>query len=115
VSGFRLSAIPCPAIYEKWIANGPDGLNSIPQPLAGRFHGQYELFFMALTLAMVLLLFGLSSRIARFPLGRVLRAIREDEVVVDAVGKASLQLKVEAFAVGAIFAWIGGAFYGVTP
>jgi len=100
-------------LNDNWIANGPNGIGGIPQPLFARFHGEYGMFFAGLTIFVVAILLWLSLRLARFPLGRIFRAIREDEVVVDAVGKSSVLFKVEAFAIGAIFAGIGGAFYAV--
>lgn len=99
-------------LNEKWIANGPDGIGGIPRPgrdLVGA--GNYELAFLGITAAVTALVLWLSLRIAGLPLGRVLRAIREDERVVESVGKSSLAFKVRAFAIGAAFAGVGGAFF----
>lgn len=98
-------------LNEKWLANGPDGIHSIPQPRGDWLPVGYDLYFMALTVVTLALLFLLSERVRRLPLGRVFRAIREDEIVVDAIGKPSLAFKVTAFALGAAFAGIGGVFY----
>lgn len=44
--------------------------------------------------------------------GRSLRAIREDEIAAEAMGIHSTRYKIEAFAVGAFFAGLGGCLYG---
>lgn len=99
-------------LNEKWIANGPDGIGGIPRPGRELIGGEnYELAFLGMAAAVTGLLLWLSLRIAHLPLGRVLRAIREDERVVEAVGKPSLAFKVRAFAIGAAFAGVGGAFF----
>ncbi len=43
--------------------------------------------------------------------GRALQAIREDEIAAEAMGINATRYKIQAFAVGAFFAGIGGAFY----
>ena len=100
-------------LNENWIANGPNGIGGIPQPLFVRFHNHYDMVFAEITIFVVLILLMISLRIARFPLGRVFQSIREDELVVDSIGKSSFRFKVEAFAIGAVFAGIGGAFYAI--
>ena len=45
------------------------------------------------------------------PWGRVLRAIREDEVTAEASGKQVFRFKLQAFVLGAVIMGIGGALY----
>ena len=47
----------------------------------------------------------------RAPFGRLLRAIREDELAVAAAGKGVLRAKVEAAALAGAFAGIAGGLY----
>jgi branched-chain amino acid transport system permease protein len=43
--------------------------------------------------------------------GRALQAIREDEIAAEAMGINATRYKIQAFAIGAFFAGVGGAFY----
>lgn len=58
------------------------------------------------TLALVLL--GVFWRLERSPWGRVLKAIREDETAVAAVGKHVLKFKMQALLLGAVLGAIAG-------
>ena len=51
------------------------------------------------------------ARLVTSPYGRVLRAIREDEVFAQAVGKNTLWFKVSAFALSAALASSAGSLY----
>ncbi len=64
-----------------------------------------------IVLAVFVLLFALVRTLVRSPWGRVLRAIREDEVTAQACGKDVFRFKLQAFVLGAIIMAIGGALY----
>jgi branched-chain amino acid transport system permease protein len=99
-------------LNEKWIAGGPDGLTGIPRPLLGSSSPSDSAWlFMMATLAALLLFFLINWRIATFPIGRVLKAIRTDEVLAASLGKNVLRFKTQMLAVGASMAGIAGAFY----
>ena len=98
-------------LNEQWIANGPDGIGGIGQPLRGLTGQGYPLLFLLLTTIGVAVILWLGIRIHRFPLGRLFRAVREDELVVDAIGKRAIVYKTEAFGLGAACAGVGGAFF----
>lgn len=101
------------SVLNNWISftGGPIGLAGIPQPVilgwSVSSHGEYLLLvgcLCALTL-------WLSYRIVHSPFGRVLRAIREDEVFAQAAGKNVSRNKVLIFIVGAGMAGVSGAVY----
>ena len=99
-------------LNEKWIAGGPDGLTGIPRPLLGSSSPSDSAWlFMMATLAALLVFFLINWRIATFPIGRVLKAIRTDEVLAASLGKNVLRFKTQMLAVGASMAGIAGAFY----
>jgi branched-chain amino acid transport system permease protein len=52
------------------------------------------------------------SRVAYSPLGRAMRASREDVIAAQAVGIKILPTRLSAFTIGAFFAGVGGALYG---
>jgi branched-chain amino acid transport system permease protein len=66
---------------------------------------------MLATLAALLLFYLINWRIATFPIGRVLKAIRTDEILAASLGKNVLRFKTQMLAVGASMAGIAGAFY----
>ncbi|MDZ7801640.1 MAG: branched-chain amino acid ABC transporter permease [Trueperaceae bacterium] len=115
---------------ERWLANGPQPLRGIPQPLAcltgdgcawlpsvvndafvalgPRDYPYVYLAVAALVLAVVYLLL---ERMIESPWGRVLRAVREEESSARMYGKDAASFKVQAFVVGAVVMGVGGALY----
>src|SRR5690349_11525059 len=98
---------------EIWLANGTDGLSGIPGPMRGELgpHG-FNLLFLGIVVAVVIVLFILAERLAHSPFGRALRGIRDDEQVVQVAGKNVTMLKVKAFGFGTAALGLGGALYG---
>jgi branched-chain amino acid transport system permease protein len=98
---------------EIWIANGTDGLSGIPGPFRGALGPHlFNLFYLAITVAVVTILFFLVERLVHSPFGRVLRAIRDDEQVAQVAGKNVVMFKVKAFAFGTAALGLAGALYG---
>jgi branched-chain amino acid transport system permease protein len=100
------------ASNEIWLTNGTDGISGIPGPMRGtltptEFNGLYLIIILAIVIA----LFALLSRISDSPFGRVLRAIREDEMVASVAGKNTLSFKVRTFALGCAVVGFAGALY----
>lgn len=91
--------------------DGADGLNTVPMPLAGVLNlnaNSFLIFFAVLSVAIALVLWLVMSRITRSPLGRTLRAIRDDPDVVSALGKNVFRYQLTAMLIGAFYAGIGG-------
>jgi branched-chain amino acid transport system permease protein len=100
------------ALNETWLTRGPKGFPIDVRPLSGWFDPKtYPLFYLCLVLSFVLITFLVIEAIARSPYGRVLRAIREDDVVVAGLGKNVFAFRLQAFAVGSMFMSIAGALY----
>ncbi len=98
-------------LNEAWLTRGANGVTGIPRPLHTVFGRHYDLFYLAVVLAAVMLVYGALQRVSRSPFGRVLRAIREDETVASVAGKSVFHFKVQAFAVGAAIAGLAGIFF----
>ncbi|MCV3243388.1 branched-chain amino acid transport system permease protein [Mesorhizobium robiniae] len=97
-------------LNEKWLAGGPDGIAGIPRPVT--IPGlDSETSFLVIAAVLLAVAFWFSQRLAHFPIGRTLRAIREDETVVASIGKPTLTYKTLAFVLGAALAGIGGALF----
>ena len=115
------------------LTNGPNGLSSIPRPsffglpfervpAAGvtAFHQFFGLdfspehrivFLYLLILALALLTNLFVLRLRRLPLGRAWEALREDEIACRALGINPTNVKLSAFAIGAMLGGFAGAFF----
>ncbi len=101
------------SILNNWISftGGPMGLPGIPQPTLFGLKISSNIgflllvgFFCAVTLLVI-------RRVVLSPFGRVLRAIREDEVFTQAAGKNIAAYKILVFVIGAGMAASAGAMY----
>jgi len=99
-------------INERWLANGTRGMIGIPQPLHGIVDpADYKYVYLAIVAVILLIIYIAIERGIRSPWGRVLRAIREDEMTAAASGKSVFAFKMQAFVLGAVIMGIGGAMY----
>lgn len=96
---------------EEWLTKGVQGLPGIPKLFAsyGPATSDNLLFFILLVIT-ALVAWG-TVRLTRSPLGRLLRAIGDDEPALMALGKNPTRFKVQIFMVGAGLAGLAGAFY----
>lgn len=106
-------AIIAEAVMRNWISltNGPLGLPGIPKPVIFgiTFNSSFSYLLLVLVIAVVSFLF--LGYISRSPFGRVLKAIREDELVARSLGKNTMKLKTMSLAISAFFAGIAGSLY----
>ena len=82
----------------------PDPLSFLPD----------DIRFPVATLGLVLIaitVFVFSERMIRSPLGRLLRAVRDNEVAAESLGKNARQIRIKIIIVSAALAAIGGALY----
>lgn len=99
-------------LNEDQITEGPRGLRIEARPLAGMFDREtYPLAYLGLMLCVVAVVFVICERIRRAPMGRTLRAIREDDVVAETLGKNMLRMRIQVFAIGSGFMATAGALY----
>lgn len=99
-------------LNEDQITEGPRGLRIEAQP----FHAavgpeNYPLFYLCLVAVFVTITYFVCERIRTAPLGRTLRAIREDDVVAGVLGKDVFRHRVQIFAIGGGFMGLAGALY----
>jgi branched-chain amino acid transport system permease protein len=93
------------------ITGGASGLYGIPHPTVFGYpiRTSLEKFLAAVVLAAVCYLLAL--RITRAPFGRLLRAVREDQIAVASLGKSVFAIKFSIFIFSAAFAAMAGAIY----
>jgi branched-chain amino acid transport system permease protein len=97
---------------EEWLTRGVQGLPGIPRMFASMGVGGYaDVAILAVLVACNVAVIGLMLHLVRSPYGRLIQAIRDDEVAVEAMGKDPRRLKVQVFMLGAGVAGLAGAFY----
>ncbi len=115
------------------LTGGPNGIASIPRPTFFGLHfkppsdagpatfAQYFgiefvpehrlIFLYYLILALALLTNLFVSRLRRLPIGRAWEAVREDEIACKALGMNVTNVKLSAFAIGAMLGGFAGVFF----
>ncbi len=90
---------------------GPLGLPGIPQPVIFGFTVSTHIEFLILVLILAGITYWVSKRIVASSFGRLLKAIREDEIFTQAVGRNVVTAKVKVFMLSAALASIAGVIY----
>ncbi|MDR1936054.1 MAG: high-affinity branched-chain amino acid ABC transporter permease LivM [Candidatus Accumulibacter sp.] len=113
------------------LSGGPNGISSIPRPsffglpfappgdaptFAASFGLEFSpmhrlIFLYYVILALSLLTNALVARLRRLPVGRAWEAMREDEIACRALGMNVTNVKLSAFALGAMLGGVAGVFF----
>lgn len=95
------------------LTGGPFGVQFIPKPLQGWLGTgtAWTLGYLALTAALLALVYRALEQLVRSPWGRVLRAIREDEDAAASLGKRAYLFRLQSFVIGSALMGLGGAVY----
>jgi len=97
---------------EAWLTGGVKGIVGIPKPLLEHFSWHGYQYFFAIMLAVILFaIFIFVSRINEAPLGRTLRAIRDNENLALVAGKNTQKFKVLAHVISAFIYGLAGPIY----
>jgi branched-chain amino acid transport system permease protein len=92
--------------------DGAAGLSLVPQPLSDVFNPYSDSYLWVYAIGSVVLaaiVFVVVQRIINSPYGRSLRAMRENELAANALGKNAVALKMTVFVVGGAIAALSGA------
>jgi len=108
--GFQMIAF---SILNNWVdfTKGPLGIPGIPWPELFGFKLTSHWHFLILSWLFATAIFYLVARLLNSPYGRVLRAIREDEIFAESLGKNVVYYKLSVFVVGGALASVAGALY----
>ncbi len=93
------------------LTGGAFGIGFIPRPFAAWQENAlaFSLGNLAIMIVVVLALYLGLQHLAKSPWGRVLRAIREDEVAAQALGKRPIRFRLQAFTLGGAIMGLAGA------
>jgi branched-chain amino acid transport system permease protein len=101
------------ALNEDWLTKGALGLTGVPRPFGAAIPPEYyQYFLLALAMTLLLATLWLLGRLARSPFGRLVRAVREDDVVAATLGKNVLWVRVRIFAIGGAIIGLAGSLHG---
>lgn len=96
-----------------WISltRGPYGIPGIPSPeiFGIKFDNPPKFFILSTAIALLTLYFF--HLITSIKFGKILKAIREDEIAISTFGKNITKFKITAFSIGAGIASIAGALF----
>jgi branched-chain amino acid transport system permease protein len=100
------------ATNEDWLTNGNAGIFGLERPFQDIIPGSiYMLFFAGLVLAVLGLYYYFAQRLADSPMGRYMRAIRENEQVTQSIGKEIFKTKLKVFVLSSSMVGVVGCFY----
>jgi branched-chain amino acid transport system permease protein len=91
--------------------NGSAGLSLVPAPLQNSFDPQspgYQWAYSAAAIGLAAVVFYLLHRLTESPYGRTLRAMRDNDVVADSLGKNLTALRLSMLVLGGAIAGLSG-------
>ncbi|MEW6088773.1 MAG: branched-chain amino acid ABC transporter permease [bacterium] len=97
---------------ESWLSNGNRGIKDIPKPWTDLSASEYHnLLFLLVILVIIILIYLFIEKNIHSPWGRVIKAIREDELVTASAGKNVFRYKLESLVIGSMFMGLAGGLY----
>lgn len=103
------------SIFLNWqdLTKGPFGITGIPKPELLGIDFDNRSNFLILVLAFLSLIYFICRFIVNSSFGRVLKAIREDEIAISVFGYNTFYFKLVIFIISAMMASIAGSLYAV--
>ena len=114
---------------ERWLANGPQPLRGIPQPLHCLFEApgcgpafvqafleplearHYTFFYLVIVTLVLALVYIVVETATRSPWGRMLRAVRDEEASAGMNGKNVTGVRIQSFVLGGAIMGLAGGLY----
>jgi branched-chain amino acid transport system permease protein len=101
------------------VTGGEDGMPGIPRPALLGIDFKDPMAYYVFVSVLFLASLWVMRRIVESPLGRILQAIRENELRAEAVGYSVPRFKLLAFVIGGAFSGLAGVLYamlfGIVP
>ena len=97
----------------EYLTGGTLGLIGIPNPSKAWADGPLaqNALYLIVVVVVVGLTFAALERIVKSPWGRMLKAVREDDVAAASLGKSPERVRLEAFVLGCMIMGLSGALY----
>ncbi len=94
---------------DRALFNGSSGLINIPAPWADQLDpAVFQWVFGAICLVALVITYWVIARVTSSPMGRAIKAVREDEEVVASLGRDPWAFKMVAFVIGGVAAGLAG-------
>ena len=101
------------------VTGGEDGMPGVPRPMVLGVDIRRPLTYYVVVALLFLASLWIMKRIVESPLGKILQAIRENELRAEALGYNVPRMKLAAFVVGGAFSGLAGVLYamlfGIVP
>lgn len=101
------------SIFNNWVdlTRGPLGIPGIPVASLFGFNIDNHWKFLILSAIFAFLAYLVVHKLVNAPYGRVLKAIREDEIFAQSLGKNVNFYKIQVFVIGGVIASVAGNLY----
>lgn len=98
----------------EYLTGGAKGVRGFERPLEAAIGNPfvYNVVFLGLVIGCLAAVYLALEKVVRSPFGRLLRAIREDEVAARALGKSPSRVRLQSFVLGAMIMGLAGSLYG---
>lgn len=108
-----IGSIPAPSFFHiVFTKRAPEGMVPFHQLFGLEYSSHYRMVFVYFVIFFLCLsTLWIIDRLVRMPIGRAWEALREDEIACRSLGINPTMVKLTAFATGAFFAGIAGAFF----
>ncbi len=93
------------------LTRGPLGIPGIPKPVIFGWTVNTTLEYLVFTLIVAIVSIFVIQRITSSRYGKLLEAVRDDEVGLSVYGKPTFRLKVQSMAISAFFAGVAGSLF----
>jgi len=97
----------------EWLSGGAKGMRGFERPFEDSIADPFvfNIIFFCFSALVLLGVYLFLEKLIRSPFGRLLRAIREDEVAAQSLGKAPNRVRLTAFVVGSMIMGLAGGLY----
>lgn len=98
----------------EWLSGGAKGIRGFERPLRAALGDGflYNLLFLLFVLLLLFATYRFLELLVGSPFGRLLRAIREDEIAARSLGKSPDRIRLIAFITGSVIMGLAGGLYG---
>ena len=98
---------------ETWLSGGPRGITGIPRPFSDLTYTESQIAFFLFVVLMVYIAYYLLQKQLTSPWGRMMRAIRDNEISARSIGKDIEARRLHAFILGCVLMSVSGILFAM--